>query len=129
MMNLFIHTKIFFHIMLGMACCVLCTAEDDMKKPSVVYNYITAATYFPVPSLENNPEYFISITEQISADSISIVKTLLHNIPLTRMVLFWRHKPRIKEREFSLFRLTTVAVNSSLLVYMEIGLLISKASF
>lgn len=77
MMNLFIYTKIFFHVMLGMACCVLYTAEDNMKKPSVVYNYITAATYFPVPSLENNPEYFIRITEQVSADSISIVKVLI----------------------------------------------------
>ena len=76
-MNLFIPSGKLFNIIICMLCCIFCFAADSTKTLPYVYNYITAATYFPVTSLENNLEYSIRITEQISTDSISTVKVLI----------------------------------------------------
>ena len=60
-MNLFIQSGKLFSIMICMTCCIFCFAADNTEVPPHVYNYITAATFFPVTSLENNAEYSIRI--------------------------------------------------------------------
>ena len=52
-MNLFIQPGKLFDIIICMLCCIFCFAADNTKTLPHVYNYITAATYFPVTSLEN----------------------------------------------------------------------------
>ena len=76
-MNLFIQSGKLFSIMICMTCCIFCFAADNTEVPPHVYNYITAATFFPVTSLENNAEYSIRIMEQTSTESISTVKVLI----------------------------------------------------
>lgn len=76
-MNLFIYLKKLFSSIVCMGCCVFCIAADNTKTSPHIYDYITAVTYFPVPSLEDNSEYSIRITERICSDSISIVKVLI----------------------------------------------------
>ncbi len=76
-MNLFIQSGKLFDIIICMLCCIFCFAADNTKTLPHVYNYITAATYFPVTSLENNAEYSIRIIEQTCTESISTVKVLI----------------------------------------------------
>ena len=69
--------KILSGFILCMGCFTFCIAKDGPPKLSVEYDYVTAATYFPIPSLENNSKYFIFITDRVDTDSLTTVKVLI----------------------------------------------------